>query len=87
MLSRIKGALCEIRDWLLVNKLKLNDSKTVAMILVILHSKYMQPPHNISQIKVGNNYIPLSIEKATNLGVQSDSTLSMDKFVISGTIM
>ena len=42
MLSRIEGALCKIRDWLLVNKLKLNDSKLVAMIL---HSKYMQPPH------------------------------------------
>ena len=74
--TRIENCIAEIRRWMPHNGLKINDDKTIS---VLMHSK-SRPRPSLDQIKVGNDLIPFSCS-ATNLGVIMDETLSYDDHV------
>ena len=75
--ARIENCIAEIRRWMLFNGLKINDDKTIS---VLMHSKFRPCPSLRDSIKVGNDLIPFS-GSATNLGVIMDETLSYDDHV------
>ena len=62
--ARIENCIAEIRRWMLFKGLKINDDKTIS---VLMHSKF-RPFPSLDSIKVGNDLIPFS-GSATNLGV------------------
>ena len=63
--ARIENCIAEIRRWMLFNRLKINDDKTIS---VLMHSKFRTCPSLRDSIKVGNDLIPFP-GSATNLGV------------------
>ena len=74
--TRIENCIAEIRRSMLFNGLKINDDKTIS---ILMHSKF-RPCPSFEQIKVGNDRIPFS-PSASNLGVIMDETLFYDGHV------
>ena len=68
----IENCISEVKNWMLVNKLKLNDDKTEIMLL---NPKNYQI--NIDSLSVGDEIISFS-KFAKNLGVYFNENLSMD---------
>jgi hypothetical protein len=52
--TRIENCIADIRQWMLFNGLKLNEDKTLS---VVVHSKFCPRPL-LDQIKVGDELIP-----------------------------
>ena len=73
LLSNIEICINSIRDWMLTNKLKLNDDKTVVLLL---NPRSFEVPKQFHSIKIGDEIIKFS-ESAKNLGVVINNTLSM----------
>ena len=75
-ITRLENCVSDIRQWMQLNKLKLNDAKTE---VIHFASKYRlpQPFHGVT---VGNNSIAPS-RTVKNLGVFLDSTLTMSRQV------
>ena len=72
-LKQVEDCILDFRIWMLENKLKLNDDKTEA--LIILPSRQVHK-RSIFQVKVGD--CPVSVNThARNLGIIFDDTLSM----------
>ena len=69
--------MCEIRHWMLENKLKFNDSKTE---LLLLDKKPHLLKTSISSLAVGESTITAS-SSVRNLGFYMDSCLHMDSHV------
>ena len=72
----LEKCLLEVRNWMSINKLKLNDEKTETIL--INPKKY---DVNVSSLKIGDEDIVFN-DKAKNLGVFLDNELSM-KYQIS----
>lgn len=72
-LRRIEHCINDVRVWMVDNRLKMNDNKTVALVLA---SRNNQAKHNITVIKIGDCDITPS-PTARNIGVVFDSEMSM----------
>ena len=74
IISQLENCIEDIRAWMKLNLLKLNDDKTE--MLVITSRPSTSQSLNIS-VKVGDQYINPSDEPPKNLGVIFDSTCSL----------
>ena len=77
--GKLSGFIQEIRAWMLANKLKLNDEKT--MFLLLGRPSKLEKV-DLSTFRVGEADIPKS-DYATNLGTIWDSEMSMERQVNS----
>ena len=75
--SSLQNCIAEVRAWMLVNKLKINDSKTE---FLILGSKQQLQKVNIKGVQVGDENIE-PVTSVRNLGVIFDQNLAMDKHI------
>ncbi len=71
--SRIEACADDVRTWMYQNKLKLNDDKTV---LMVLGNKPQMEKLVFDSVTIGDAYIS-SIGSTTNLGAGFDSEMSM----------
>ena len=76
-LAILESYINNIKDWMQVNFLKLNDSKTEFIMFGSKHSLSHSENRNI---KLGNHQIA-TVETVRNLGAQMDKHLSMDNFI------
>ena len=67
----------DVRQWMLSNKLKINDSKTE---FLILGSKHQLEKVTVQGVKVGEKTIA-PVKSVRNLGVIFDENLAMDKHI------
>ena len=72
-LFRLQNCISDIRNWMIINKLKLNDSKTEFFVIASPHSLRNLP--NL-KLKVGDKFINPS-DTIKNIGVLFDSEMSM----------
>ena len=79
-ISRIERCIHDVRQWMVTNKLQLNDEKTEALLLVSPKLNH-HLPERVS-LSVGNSCIVPSGSVKT-LGVHFDASLSMSSQVIS----
>lgn len=75
--QRAEACICEIKSWMTLNKLKLNDDKTEFLIIT---SKHQQHKIHNDHIQVDSASIHAS-PSARNLGIIFDNTFSMDAHV------
>ncbi len=75
--SKLQNFIGDIRLWMLVNKLKLNDEKTMFLLLGRPSKKEKV---ELNSFTVGNAEIPMS-DTAVNLGTLWDSDMSMANHV------
>ena len=75
-LDKMMACICDIRSWMIRNKLKINDDKTEFLILSSPRSNFKFD----SSLVIGNCEIDPS-SSCRNLGVLFDNRLSMDKHV------
>ena len=66
-----------VKEWMLVNGLKLNDDKTE---VILIGSRYFRSKLSDFSIKVGENNV-CSVSSVRNLGVIFNQSLSMETFV------
>ena len=78
-LQRIEKCLKDVRKWMLVNFLKLNDDKTEFLIFSSKHS-FNKIDKNVCKLKIGQSDIECA-ESARNLGVIFDRFMTMERFV------
>ncbi len=78
-ISCLESAIKEIKNFMIVNKLKLNDSKTE---VIFLGTKYKLDQINSDGVTIGDSIISPA-DKVKNLGVFFDKYLSMDDQVRS----
>ena len=76
-LDKINLCILDIRTWMIVNKLKINDSKTE--FLVLTSSFFKQLFHDL-RISAGNTETIPSLS-ARNLGVIFDSHLNLESHI------
>lgn len=69
-LSRLEGCIAEIRSWMILNKLMLNDAKTEFLVIV---SPRQEGTLTIHGIRIGESII-LPASQARNLGATLTST-------------
>lgn len=72
--SRIELCIKDIKSWMTLNKLKLNDDKTE---FIIITSKYHQSKPTTDCLQIASANIHVS-PNARNLGIVFDKTLSME---------
>ena len=72
-LRRIEHCINDVCVWMVANLLKVNDDKTVALVLA---SRNNQAAHNITVIKIGDCDITPN-PTARNIGAVFDSEMSM----------
>ena len=75
LVDRIEHCLLDVKDWMLINKLKLNDDKTE--VLLINPKSF---PVDISCIRIGTEEINFN-ESAKNLGVIFDKDLNLSNHI------
>ncbi len=80
-LSRLEACIQEVREWMRVNYLKLNDSKTEFMII---RSPHTLKKTKTASIKIGDEIINPS-HSARNIGAIFDDQLSMKNHIASVT--
>ena len=76
-ISRLTTCLAEIRQWMVLNFVKLNDDKTEYLVISSPHMQNKIVPQNL---QVGCVSVPPS-ENARNLGVFFDQCMKMDKHI------
>ena len=77
--SKVEKCVKDIKDWMMQNKLKLNDDKTEVLII---NSPRQKIRINTIPVQIGDSQIVPS-KTAKNLGVIFDSHFSMDKQIKS----
>ncbi len=70
----METCLSDVKDWMLANKLKMNDSKTE---FIIIGSRQQLDKIQFDSIKVGNSVVK-AVESVRDLGAFFDSTMSME---------
>ena len=75
-LDTVNRCVTELKNWMTINKLQLNEEKTE----VVVFSPRNKPRPNITTISVCGSVIPVTLS-ARNIGVILDSSLSMAKHV------
>jgi len=78
VVGRVEVCLREVRQWMGVNKLKLNDLKTEFLLLMSQFQKHLRPD-NVS-IKIGDAII-VPTSSARNLGFIFDHQMSFHKHI------
>jgi len=73
VVKRMEKCLCEVRQWMARNKLKLNDGKTECLVITARNVK----PSDELTVLIGDEIIKPKIT-ARNLGATLDHTLSME---------
>ena len=78
LLHSIQSCICDVKAWATANMIKLNDSKTVLMLVTSKRSKHL---HNLpTSITIGNAEIPFK-QSVKNLGFTLDCHLTMNAHV------
>lgn len=80
-LSKLEACIQEVREWMHLNYLKLNDSKTEFMVI---GSPHTLKETKIASIKIGDEIINSS-HSARNIGAVFDENLSMKDHIASVT--
>ena len=75
LVDKIEKCLLDVKDWMLINKLKLNDDKTEA---ILINPKSFTV--DISCIRIGTEEINFN-ESAKNLGVIFDKDLNLSNHI------
>ena len=81
-LGKINACISDIKRWMILNKLKINDAKTE---FIVLRSPMLKHDLSVLSLNVGGNVIKPS-EKVRDLGVILDQTLSFDDHITCSTI-
>ena len=76
-IKQMELCIKEVRQWMLVNKLKINDNKTE---LIVIGGRQQLSKLNVSGVTVGCDLIT-PVKSVRNLGVIFDDNLKMDKQV------
>ena len=76
-LGKMNACISDIRRWMILNKLKINDAKTE---FIVFRSPMMKHDLSDLSVNVGGNVIKPS-EKVRDLGVILDQTLSFDDHI------
>ena len=76
-ISVVEGCVKDISDWMIVNKLKLNEDKTEVLLC---NPKHLEVVDFVNEISIGNDKVVFS-KKVKNLGVYFDESLSMESCV------
>ena len=76
-LGKINLCISDIRRWMILNKLKINDAKTE---FIIFRSTQMKHDFNSLSVNVGDSQIVPSV-KVRNLGVILDQSLTFDDHI------
>ena len=71
MLTRVEQCIIDVKNWMIANKLQLNDTKTEA--LLVSSKKNANLPHSLSVNHASVPFVPA----ARNLGVMFDSSVAM----------
>jgi hypothetical protein len=79
-MTRLQNCILDIKKWMTINKLKLNDSKTEFFIAASPHNQ-KHIPLNVS-LSVGNDIIKPS-KTIRNLGAFFDSQMTMSSHIIN----
>ena len=74
----LEKCIQDVKIWMLVNGLKLNDEKTE---VILIGSKHFRSKLSDFSIQVGDNRV-CSVSSVRNLGVIFDQSLSMETFVL-----
>ncbi len=74
---RVKACLCEIRNWMLANMMKQNDSKTE---FIIACSKHVRAHVQAASLSIGDSLITPS-SYARNLGVIFDAEMNLQSHI------
>ena len=74
LLSNVESCLNAVKEWMLTNKLKLNDDKTE---ILFINPREFECPIDFTSLKIGNEDITFS-NSAKNLGVTITNNLCMD---------
>jgi hypothetical protein len=77
--SRLEACIAEIREWMITNKLKLNDDKSE---FLVLSSKAMKNEVQNLSLVIGEETLQSSVS-VRNLGVIFDCLFSMDDHITS----
>ena len=77
ILHRIETCIVEIRDWMTLNKLKLNEDKTEFLVIASPHHR---PKVSVQRIQVCESQVEC-VGSAKNLGSLFDHALNMGKHV------
>ena len=75
--TRIQDCVAELQDWMKINKLKLNATKTAIIVMCTPHLKIKL---SMPRIELGDTVVPVSTV-AKNIGVFFDDALSMNNQV------
>ena len=75
--AKIESCIKDIKLWMTVNKMKLNDDKTEFLVIT---SKYHQSKPNTNSLQIASSEIVAS-SSARNLGIVFDNALSMDAHI------
>ena len=76
-LGKMNACISDIRRWMILNKLKINDAKTE---FIVFRSPMLKHDMSDLSVNVGGNVIKPS-EKVRDLGVILDQTLSFDDHI------
>ena len=76
-LGKINACISDVRRWMILNKLKINDAKTE---FIVFRSPMLKHDLSDLSVKVGGNIIKPS-EKVCDLGVILDQALSFDDHI------
>lgn len=79
ILSRVEVCIADIKRWMTLNKLKLNEDKTEFLIISTPQQKHKISTHSIDVCDTLVNAVP----SARNLGAVFDSSLTMEVHVTS----
>ncbi len=73
----METCLCDVKQWMLANKLKMNDSKTE---FIIIGSRQQLDKIQFDSIRVGDSVVK-AVESVRDLGAYFDSTMSMEPHI------
>ncbi len=76
-LNKIKNCIAEVKDFLMSNKLKVNDDKTIFMLL---GAQYWLNKLNLNNIQIGETIVE-PVDHTKNLGVIFDKEMTMQAHV------
>jgi hypothetical protein len=79
LIAKSETCISEVKDWMSINKLKLNEEKTEVMLICSQRKAGMMQSSDF-QMNLCNSRIDL-VDKVKNLGTILDSSLSMDNQV------
>ncbi len=74
--ERVENCNSELREWMTINFLMLNDDKTV---FLVIGSRFKDPPH-LSNLTISSTEITKS-NSAHNLGVIFDQGMTMEEHI------